>query len=187
MGCSLYHLEAKGQRLYAGARLVSLRATTGIVYIVSKLSKNRIPYKVMTFADLPAEDPFQLHWYLAQRLCSKFGWGTYYISRNHFWGEPPGFKLVAKVRLAPEAIGLLKTDVSHPVFPALIPARTAWWEKPGDPPRFIRIGSVRNSKRQPPNARSMVARLAGANLPTRPSCQTHEEREGYCRCDLQSP
>ncbi len=153
--------------LNAGVTLVSLRTNTGIVYTVSKLSRNRIPYVVMTVADLPAEDPHQLHWYLAHRVCSKFGWGTYYIARNHWWGESPGYKLVAKVRIAAEAIGLLKYNVSHPVFPAAIPARTAYWEKPGDPPRFIRIGPIRNSKKHPPNALSMVTRLAGASLPKR--------------------
>jgi hypothetical protein len=144
-----------------------------VIYTASKRAKSGLPYVVMTFADLPAEDPHQLHWYLKERLCSKFGWGMYYFARNHYWGESPGWKLVAKIRLSQEAIGLFRTDTSHPVFPAAVPPRTAYWERTPDPPRFVRVGAIKRSKQGPPSTLRLMAKLQAGRLPQRIKSRGH--------------
>ncbi len=110
------------------------------VFTVSKLSKFGKPYVVKTLSDLQAESPKELHWFLKARVCDFHGWGTYTISRSHGYGERRGFVLVCKVRLAKEAITILKTDPTHPVFSEdSEPYRKAFWEEDPDL-RYVRVG-----------------------------------------------
>ncbi len=131
-----------------------------IVYIVSKLSKNGLPRVVKTVNDIPAEDPFTLHWYMKKRVCDFWGWGTCYIARNHDFGESPGWKLVAKLHLSKKGISLMKVDSSHPVFPGAVPDRYAYWEKTPNIPRFLKIGVVNRVQRQPTASRIIKSLLA---------------------------
>lgn len=109
------------------------------VFTISKLSKNGRPYTLKTVSDLPASSAHELHWYLKNRVCDFYGWGTYYICRSHDYGERRGFVLVAKIRISKEAIGLLRVDTSHSVFPNDAAGRQAYWERGGDF-RWVRVG-----------------------------------------------
>jgi hypothetical protein len=129
------------------------------VFTVSKLSKNGIPYVVKTMSDLQCESPKELHWFLKARICDYFGWGTYTIARSHGYGERRGWVLVCKVRLAREAITLLKTDPRHSVFnQELEPYRTAYWESDPDF-RYVRVGLKRTQTR--PSLGSALAEYRG--------------------------
>ena len=117
------------------------------VFTVSKLSKFGKPYVVKTLSDLQADSPKELHWFLKAKICDFFGWGTYTIARSHGFGERRGWVLVCKVRLAKEAITILKYDPSHSVFSQdLEPHRKAFWETDPDL-RYVRVGLRRTQAR----------------------------------------
>src|SRR5712692_9320840 len=117
------------------------------VFTVSKLSKNGRPYVVKTLSDLQCESPKELHWFLKNRICDYFGWGTYTISRSHGYGERRGFVLVCKLRIAKEAITILKVDPRHPVFSQdTEPYRKAFWEESPDL-RYVHSGLKKTEPR----------------------------------------
>jgi hypothetical protein len=129
------------------------------VFTVSKLSKNGRPYVVKTLSDLQCESPKELHWFLKNRICDFYGWGTFTIARSHGFGERRGWILVCKVRLAKEAITILKTDPTHSVFNQdLEPYRKAFWEEDPDL-RFVRVGLKRTQAR--PSLGSALAEYRG--------------------------
>jgi len=131
------------------------------VFTVSKSSKFGKPYVVKTLSDLQCESPKELHWFLKNRVCDFHGWGTYTIARSHGFGERRGWVLVCKVRLAKEAITLLKTDPSHPVFNQdTEPYRQAYWEEDPDL-RYVRVGLRRTQTR--PSLGSTLDEYVGPN------------------------
>jgi hypothetical protein len=131
------------------------------VFTVSKLSKFGKPYVVKTLSDLQAESPKELHWFLKAKVCDFHGWGTYTIARSHGYGERRGFVLVAKIRIAKEAITLLLTDPRHSVFNQdSEPYRQAYWEKDPDL-RYVRVGLKRTQAR--PSLGSALAEYKGPN------------------------
>lgn len=107
-------------------------------YIVSKLSRNGRPYCVKTLSDFPCEDTYQLHWYMKERICQYHGWGTYYVTRSQAYGESKGYKLIVKLRLAKEAIGIMRVG-SSPVFPKE-QWRKPYWENPDQDLRLVKVG-----------------------------------------------
>jgi hypothetical protein len=133
------------------------------VFTISKLSRNGRPYVLKTVSDLPCSTPHELHWYLWHRVCAFYGPGTFYVARSHDQGERRGFVLVAKIRISKEAIGLLRTDTSHSVFPNDPAGRQAYWEQGGDF-RWVRIGLKK--AQVPPSLGGALSRItAGDGIP----------------------
>ena len=103
------------------------------------------------------DNPKEFHALMQERVCSKFGWGKYSISRPHWYDESRGFKLVGVFHITPEGVSVLKSDPAHRVFPDL-PSKAMWWEKELMIPRNMGIPVTINGRYATATRRSMLAR-----------------------------